>query len=677
MATRPSFLRQPAVALTTLALATAGVLPVLTAQPAQAAAAYLTAASVSRYSAEFASGSVSFSGRLTASGAWTVTVTSMCSSTPVRTFSGTDSTLSATWDLKTSTGAWAAPGVYAVSYQAGSTRWARDIEILPRVSGPAAACSTSRVSGPDRYATSVAEGRISFPTGDDVVIVSGAQTSLVDGLVAGPLAFAKQAPILAVTRDGVPAVVADDIARRKPDTAWLVGGPGVVSSTVETRLKQLGVSTIHRLSGTDRYSTAAQVAKEVGAARGEVVVASGTSLVDAVGAAGPAARLGRPIVLVSRDAVPPATAAALSSLATSAATVVGGEGVISETTRKNLGLDRTTRLAGADRYATSVAVANGFASVGSSTVAVASGADANIVDALAGSALGRLTVLVSPASLPSSARSWLAATRPGKVIVLGGPGAVSTVTARAVHQAAANLTNTPTATPPLPPAPAPPPATGPYKLHSTSLGDGRDIVLRWNGCQTITYKVNLADVPTSARPAVLEETHAAFRVIAAKTGFAFVYRGATDEVPRTGSTPGQSAEVVVAYTSPAKTNYPLADATAGYGGFSSNSWWSRTGSVTTYGAAITRGMVVIDTPQVLKSFKPGFGAGATRGNLLLHELGHAFGLQHIDQSSQLMYSSLTSRTPNGFASGDVAGLAKVGKGAGCITVPTSVAPDLG
>ena len=41
-----------------------------------------------------------------------------------------------------------------------------------------------------------------------------------------------------------------------------------------------------------------------------------------------------------------------------------------------------------------------------------------------------------------------------------------------------------------------------------------------------------------------------------------------------------------------------------------------------------------------------------------------------------MNPTLTTASPNGYAAGDVAGLAAVGSRAGCITIPSFVAADL-
>lgn len=398
------------------------------------APATMSAASISAATAAYADGSVSFGAQLSSAADWQVSLTPMCARTAVRTYRGTGTRVSGSWDLKTSSGTWAAPGVYRVAFTAGGQSWSSDVEVLPRTYGPTGVCSTTRISGPDRYATSVAEGRASFPTGSSVVIVSGSQANLVDGLVAGPLAYAKKAPVLMVHPGGLPAVVKDDVLRRRPSTAWIVGGTGVVPAGIVSELKALGVTNVHRLAGGDRFATAAKVALEVKAPAKLAVIASGRSLVDAVAVAGPAARTGRPVLLVDTNSVPASTAAALKTLGVLHASVIGGTGVISEATRRSLPLASAPRAAGVDRYATAAAVASAFAPVvGTSTVAVASGADANIADALAGASLGRITVLVQPDSVPAVTQAWLSTNAPGNVHVLGGVSAVSTDTLRSVH----------------------------------------------------------------------------------------------------------------------------------------------------------------------------------------------------------------------------------------------------
>ncbi|GAA2164711.1 matrixin family metalloprotease [Pedococcus bigeumensis] len=220
-------------------------------------------------------------------------------------------------------------------------------------------------------------------------------------------------------------------------------------------------------------------------------------------------------------------------------------------------------------------------------------------------------------------------------------------------------------------------AVATYKLTYASLPNGTKQLVRWNGCQTgITYKVNLGAVPSAQRASVLADTQKALVQVQNSTGFRFVYKGSTTEVPRVGSMPKQTAELVVAFTSPSKTNYALSGSTLGQGGLYYG-WVSRTVSgKTTYTVAAQRGFVVIDTPQMLTQLKSGTGTGLRRQNLLSHELGHAMGLQHVDDTHQQMYPSLRTTSPQFFYSGDRTGLVKVGKPAGCINTAYMPLPDL-
>jgi hypothetical protein len=216
-----------------------------------------------------------------------------------------------------------------------------------------------------------------------------------------------------------------------------------------------------------------------------------------------------------------------------------------------------------------------------------------------------------------------------------------------------------------------------YKLSYAKLPDGKVSQIRWNGCQYITYKVNLAAVPSASRTAVLNETHASMRALAYRTGFSFTYRGLTSEVPQTTTVDRQSAELIVAYTTPARTNLPLSGSVLGQGGFRYRVWSTYSKGKTTYSVAATRGYVVIDSPDMLRYLKPGFGVGKYRGNLIQHELAHAFGLQHVSNTAALAYPTIHARTPKGYTySGDVEGLRRVGRSMGCINMAGSGVTDL-
>ena len=78
---------------------------------------------------------------------------------------------------------------------------------------------------------------------------------------------------------------------------------------------------------------------------------------------------------------------------------------------------------------------------------------------------------------------------------------------------------------------------------------------------------------------------------------------------------------------------------------------------------IIRGAVVIDKAL---SFRGGFGKGYTRGDILLHELGHTMGLSHVGASTQIMYGRMTRGTAR-LNKGDLTGLEKRGARLGCVT----------
>jgi hypothetical protein len=76
------------------------------------------------------------------------------------------------------------------------------------------------------------------------------------------------------------------------------------------------------------------------------------------------------------------------------------------------------------------------------------------------------------------------------------------------------------------------------------------------------------------------------------------------------------------------------------------------------------GIIVIDADATAGR---GFGYRYAHGSVLLHELGHIMGLDHVKDPDQLMYSG---RHPDfgvhGFGAGDLEGLRRLGAEAGCL-----------
>ncbi|MGH9188112.1 MAG: matrixin family metalloprotease [Acidimicrobiales bacterium] len=73
------------------------------------------------------------------------------------------------------------------------------------------------------------------------------------------------------------------------------------------------------------------------------------------------------------------------------------------------------------------------------------------------------------------------------------------------------------------------------------------------------------------------------------------------------------------------------------------------------------GLVTLDGPQFEEILQRPDGRDQARA-VILHELGHLAGLDHVEDSTQLM-NAVGSQDVTGFAVGDLIGLAELGRGA--------------
>ena len=187
---------------------------------------------------------------------------------------------------------------------------------------------------------------------------------------------------------------------------------------------------IVRVDGEDRYATAAAIADEVAPGVDRVLLATGVDFPDALAAGPIAGSRGWPILLVEPDRLPQATADALDRLDPGAITVLGGPAAVEDTV---LQAARTHTsgpvnwLEGADRYATAARVVDEYVDAGVSVAYVATGL--GFADALAGGPAAVVTggplLLVEQDDVPAATMRTLQRLRPGRIVVLGGPTAVS------------------------------------------------------------------------------------------------------------------------------------------------------------------------------------------------------------------------------------------------------------
>jgi len=226
-----------------------------------------------------------------------------------------------------------------------------------------------------------------------------------------------------------------------------------------------------------------------------------------------------------------------------------------------------------------------------------------------------------------------------------------------------------------------------YNLSYQTFPDGHRAVARWNPCQkAVTYRVNTtySGSTSSARLHALSDVKAAFARLSKATGMTFRYAGSTTSIPKDSGSVNwaareSSGEIYVAWVKQT-TSGGYSDLlgqsgsgwAAGSGGYAYKFW--KVGSDPWRGVT-GRGFVVLDSAQNSK-FASGFGSGTTRGDLLLHELGHVVGLNHVTTKAQVMYPTIQPKSASGYSSGDALGLSKLGRSQGCIDAPSWVWQDL-
>lgn len=261
--------------------------------------------------------------------------------------------------------------------------------------------STQRLAGADRYSTAVEVARAARPGWagvHHVIIASGEDRSFSDPLAAGSLCWAYDAPLLLVRSGGVPdqvrSALQQIVAANGSVRVTVVGGPKAVSGTAVAQLKSIvGSGNVEQpWTVGDRYTLASGIAARSRAVAADTsrtvparaLIANGTNeaaFVDALALSAVSARTGVPVLLVRRDHVPDATLAALRSLPAGDVIVAGGTAVVSDPVYRTVGA--AGRWAGADRYATAVAIARGARTRGWLT-GTGVGVAAAVPDALTG-----------------------------------------------------------------------------------------------------------------------------------------------------------------------------------------------------------------------------------------------------------------------------------------------------
>lgn len=285
--------------------------------------------------------------------------------------------------------------------------------------------TTDRIAGTDRYLTSVSIAQRAFPEGVGTVFLASGE-DYPDALVAGAPGGAYGYPVLLTKRDEIPASVRAELDRLDPATIVILGGPAAVSSEVADDARQLAAVT--RLGGANRFATAVLVSEWAFNPRLPVAyLASGSDFPDALSGGVAGALADGPVLLTRPEVLSPETAAHLADLRPGRIVLLGGSEAVSDAVASAAArIAPVSRLAGADRFATSAAVSAATFS-DASTVFLANGLA--FPDALSGTPLATDVpapiLLVEQDGVPQEICAEVRRLGPDRVVALGGTDAVS------------------------------------------------------------------------------------------------------------------------------------------------------------------------------------------------------------------------------------------------------------
>ncbi len=307
-----------------------------------------------------------------------------------------------------------------------------------------------RVSGDNRFLTSLAVSSSNWATADSVVLATGVE--FPDALAASAIAGTLDAPVVSVVPQDYYGGwrqnmfdVCNELERLGCSDVYVVGGDVAVGPEVDDYLSERGYS-VHRVSGANRYLTAVEVAEELfsTAATDTAFMARGDDFADALAVSPYAFSQGIPVLLTKSSELPPATAAFIEEHNIANVVVAGGEVAVSDAVVEQLealngGATNVVRCAGTTRYATAKAVADyaidDMAWASWDFMGAATGE--SFPDALSGGAAcgrrGGSLLLTKSTTLRAEVSDTITDNDPKMVMIFGGTAAVSSGVATSIQ----------------------------------------------------------------------------------------------------------------------------------------------------------------------------------------------------------------------------------------------------
>lgn len=217
------------------------------------------------------------------------------------------------------------PGRLVIVGGTGSVSTATETKLRAYTTG-----TMERVGGSNRYATA-ANLASYYASGQSRVYLASGE-NFPDALTAAALAGKQHAPLLLTTRGQLGSAARQQLDRLNPGQVVVLGGTAGISNSVAGQAGAYATNGYRRVSGADRYGTAAQVALEFPGAASSTVVASGQTFADALVGAALAGRRGVPVVLTQQNRIPTGAVTALQHLDPVDIDVLGGTSSVSNAT---------------------------------------------------------------------------------------------------------------------------------------------------------------------------------------------------------------------------------------------------------------------------------------------------------------------------------------------------------
>lgn len=206
-----------------------------------------------------------------------------------------------------------------------------------------------------------------------------------------------------------------------------------MSGLVQSELEDYTTGAVTRISGADRYATAAEVSGTFSGSTPVVYLAQGDNFPDALAGAARAGMRSAPVLLTNTGGLPSGTRAALDDLNPQRIVILGGEGSVSRSVQNQVkgyaSSGVVERVGASSRWGTSADLGL-FYPPTADVVYVANGN--SFPDALAAGAAagddGAPVLLTQRGAVPWETREALAALHPREIVVIGGTASVSSST---------------------------------------------------------------------------------------------------------------------------------------------------------------------------------------------------------------------------------------------------------